>query len=485
MALLGKDDISKINDDIKTKEVELDSKKQKEESINKARDEKKDRIDQFNGELSEMDADETKSLAEKQDVEVRIAKQEQIIDEFEKQEVSLTEQEEQNKKDFEANRNNLENKEDLLDQYKTQAEKLDEEITDLTKSIEEIDLGIAEDTERLTKLENEKANEENEEVKTKLQAEIDDLTKAKQDRESKKAAETEKKLTKAAEKAAKDAEIATCKSEVESLQNSADALMETLKSIKSSKEDVARSLNEAQEERENLSRVNEDIQRDLSNIEGSRKEVKDSLAAESAELESLEGNYYENKDAIKKLMSELEELRSGELIKRHDLEKENRIEHVNITIKNRERLDALVKDKNDEGVMDAANKDSNIFIDDIKEALDIENTDIIRDAIEDARNKYEEGKIGKQIYRADEAFRASRLALVDINLSGINEKIHNSIQKGLTSITVTEDEISGIEILALTQLGYRVTHKPISNPPGRIPVELTIVIDWGFAGAGA
>jgi len=485
MALLGKDDISKINDDIKTKEVELDSKKEKEESINKARAEKKARIDQFNGELSEMAADETKKLAQKQDLEVRIAKQTQTLEELEKQKASLSEQEDQNLQALEETRASLENKEDILDQRKTEAEKLDEEVTDLTKSIEEIDLGIAEDTERLAKLENEKANEEEEAVKEKLQAEIDDLTKAKEDREKKKAAETEKKNTKAAEKAAKDAEIATSKSEVESLQNSADAIMVTLKSIKSSKEELGESVNEAEEERENLARANDDVERDLSNIEGSRKEVKDSLAEESKQLKSLDDNYSENKDSIKKLMSDLEELRSGELIKRHDLEKENRIEHVNITIKNKERLTALVNNKDNERVLERANKDSNIFIDDIKEALNIESTEVIRDAIEDARNKYEEGKTGKQIYRADEAFRASRLALVDINLSGINEKIHKSIQKGLTSITVTEDQISGIEILALTQLGYRVTHKPIANPPGRLPVELTIVIDWGFAGGGA
>ena len=188
---------------------------------------------------------------------------------------------------------------------------------------------------------------------------------------------------------------------------------------------------------------------------------------------------------MKVVEADIAELKSGKLIRRHDLEKANRIEHVNITLKNKERSNALIQDKNSENVVKAFNKDSDIFVSDIKEALGIESADVIRDAIESVREEYEESKKGKKIYRADEAFRKSREALVDINLSKVNDKIHAAIAKGLTSITLKEDQISGVEFLALAELGYKITHKPVSDPPGRLPVELTIIIDWGFAGMGS
>ena len=256
-------------------------------------------------------------------------------------------------------------------------------------------------------------------------------------------------------------------------------------SLDSLKDGRANKESEKAEKETTLSDAKQENEEFESRLEEFTQEVADKKAERAKEEEELKDLTNAGKSLAQEMKlteADITELKSGKLIRRHDLEKANRIEHVNITLKNKERSNALIQDKNSDNVLQRFNKDSDIFVADIKEALGIENADVIRDAIQSVREEYDESKKGKKIYDAAQAFKASREALVDINLSKVNDKIHAAIAKGLTSVTLKEDQISGVEILALAELGYKITHKPVSDPPGRLPVELTIIIDWGFAG---
>jgi chromosome segregation ATPase len=483
MALLGPDDIAKINDDIKTKETELDSKKKKEDSILVAQQEKKEFIERVSLDIKDNNEQKSKILADKAAVEKDIATFTAEVVTLEDEIKAL----DQAIDGIETNRakNEVDRKEKESDIKAKQDEiaKLDTEVTDLTDSIAELDQDIAKDTKRISDLETEKAGAPNQETKDKIQAEIDDTKKSKQASEDKKAAETANKTTKANELAYCQTELATFESEMDALTVAYKSLTQSLDSNEqqkdakiTNKDEKLSDIDGAKDEKVALTDRLADVQEDIDRKTADR-------AKETKQLEELDLNLIEERAKIKSIEGELESLRSGALIRRHDIEKANRIEHVNITLKNKERSKALMKDEDDPEVAEEFHKDRNIFMKDIREALDIENDDIIRDAINEVRDRYENDKEGKRIYRADEAFRKSREALVDINLSGINKKIHAAIAEGLTSITVEESEISGVEILALSNLGYMVTHRPVQDPPKRLPIELTIIIDWGFAGS--
>ena len=358
MALLGPDAIAKITDDIKAKETELDSKKKNEDSILVAQQEKKDFIERVGLDIKDNNEQKSKILADKSKAEKDIATFAAEVATFEDEIKALSEaidgietnrsQNEQDRKDKASN----------IKAKQAEIETLDAEVTDLTKSIAELDEDITKDTERITKLEAEKASETNQEVKDKIQAEIDDTKKSKQAREDKKAAETANKTTKANALAYCQTELATFESEMAVLEDAHKSLTESLESNEDQKEvklvnrqdkldDIDAAKDEVSEMTNRLADVQEDIDRKTAD-----------QARETKELEELDLNLAQERVKIKSIEGELESLRSGALIKRHDLEKENRIEHVNKTLKNKERSKALIQNEDDPAVAEEFHKAS-------------------------------------------------------------------------------------------------------------------------------
>ena len=103
---------------------------------------------------------------------------------------------------------------------------------------------------------------------------------------------------------------------------------------------------------------------------------------------------------------------------------------------------------------------------------------------DDSKDEADKSK-AKAILSADDAFNMARRSLVDLNLTGINEKIHEAASKGQTSIVLGEKDITGLQLLALSNLDYMITHYNVegnSDTPA-LYKDRSITkfkIDWGF-----
>jgi hypothetical protein len=83
------------------------------------------------------------------------------------------------------------------------------------------------------------------------------------------------------------------------------------------------------------------------------------------------------------------------------------------------------------------------------------------------------------VVRAEAAFNLSRESIFNIAIAGISDKIKTACHKGHTSLVINQSEITGVHILVLNQLGYKVTHASTIADNGKVIPNVTI--DWGFA----
>ena len=113
---------------------------------------------------------------------------------------------------------------------------------------------------------------------------------------------------------------------------------------------------------------------------------------------------------------------------------------------------------------------------------------LIREVRDESKEQADKSK-AKAILSAEDAFIMARRSLVDLNLTGINEKIHEVASKGGTHIILGEKDITGLQLLALSELGYMITHYNVegdkSTPALYKDGSITkFKIDWGFQPEG-
>lgn len=216
--------------------------------------------------------------------------------------------------------------------------------------------------------------------------------------------------------------------------------------------------------------------------------VNDSFAKAANEL-VLAGNVYNY--TLKPISEYVEKAKSSDLLKQFEAERKTRKVHVRQTLKNKERIKALINNSNND-IKDKQtefNNDTAIFIKDIKSELNVDTSaeSLINAAISDLNEKYtKEGKGATGVFPADQAFKLTRESLFDLELAGINKKIKAACQKGLTSIDLSEDEITGPQILALHNGNYKISHYEVKQQSNvaalyRDATKLMIRVDWGFA----
>ena len=171
---------------------------------------------------------------------------------------------------------------------------------------------------------------------------------------------------------------------------------------------------------------------------------------------------------------------NNELLKRFNEEKEERKEAVRESFARQNRKNSILRDNFEEisQEMTDLDNDSEIVIDELKTEMGISgegDDDIVKETIK-------ANKENQKIFDAMSALVLTRESLFDLSIGGIIEKIKEACYKGETKIQLTGDEISGTEIYALTQSGYKVTHQKISSP-GRNKDNTLFTIDWVSAGS--
>ena len=116
---------------------------------------------------------------------------------------------------------------------------------------------------------------------------------------------------------------------------------------------------------------------------------------------------------------------------------------------------------------DRLKEDVEFLQDEFKNAMGIENDDIIKKTIEEVRDT-------GGIITAGEALELSRKSIFELN--SISEKIKEACAKGFTSLEVSNKEVSGLQVYALMELGYKVTHEF-----DEYFEEVRYIIHWTYA----
>ena len=116
---------------------------------------------------------------------------------------------------------------------------------------------------------------------------------------------------------------------------------------------------------------------------------------------------------------------------------------------------------------DRLKEDVEFLQDEFKNAMGIENDDIVKRTIEKVRDT-------GGIITAGEALELSRKSIFELN--SISEKIKEACAKGFTSLEVSNKEVSGLQVYALMELGYKVTHEF-----DEYFEEVRYIIHWTYA----
>jgi chromosome segregation ATPase len=235
------------------------------------------------------------------------------------------------------------------------------------------------------------------------------------------------------------------------------------------------------------------------NVENTENKLVDSqakVADNKANMEDLQRSYDGTKTDISELQAEQADIKAGldkytkdfneysnsKVLAQFEEEKEARKQHVESTVRNKERLMPLLKNANTglDSKMDEFTSDTNIFVEDIKTELGVDEiaAEIIKQSIAELNDEYQK-KGTEGVFMASKALELSRKSLFDLELAGINKLIKAACYKGETSIELMESEITASQIIALNEGGYKITHE--KNNKQYEQDKLSITIDWGFA----
>lgn len=210
-------------------------------------------------------------------------------------------------------------------------------------------------------------------------------------------------------------------------------------------------------------------------------QLQDSYATVKAAIDKAQDKNADIKSELNNHTTNFNEYSNSTVLKQFEEETKVRKNLTSRTLANKERIMPLLKNANTglDEKMEEFTSDTGVFIEDVKEELGVDEgaTEIIKQSIAELNSEYEK-KGTEGVFMASKALELSRKSLFDLELAGINKLIKAACYKGETSIEILETEITGTQILALNEGGYKVSHKKFNVD--REDSDELIVVDWGF-----
>lgn len=314
----------------------------------------------------------------------------------------------------------------------------------------------------------EKLESDTEELNSELEAKTEELrllNRTVEDSENKVIASEEEIQAIDAEK--KDIEAEIDASEDEEEVASLKKEVERLDSLQAELQDkIAEAKDQGKEAADEASNMSDDVEK-----------LSDEIAARVSERESVESEIEEETDKLNNAAERVTELENDDTLARFNEETAERRTHARSTFEDVERIKPLLINSNEglTAVISERTSDSSVFISDIKAELGVNST--AEDLMKSQVTKLHQDKA--EILNASEAFQTSRTSLFDIEIAGIASKIKNACELGKTTLTINQNQITGMHILALNEMGYKVTHGSVISENGK--KVATVTIDWGFA----
>ncbi len=180
-------------------------------------------------------------------------------------------------------------------------------------------------------------------------------------------------------------------------------------------------------------------------------QMEDHVEALSQEIESIAKDIMASKSEIKSIEY------SPEIVK-YEQEKATRESHASNTFPNTERQATLLNGKDDEEALKMFDADTKIMIDHIRELLGNPDEGLVNNMVSQSN-----------AMTAKEAMILSQKSLFDIKSAGIEDRIMQAANAGQTDIMLDASDVPATHMLALTQLGYKITH-----------TDKKVIIDWGW-----
>ncbi len=445
MALITKEDISKIEQDIKDKESSVEAQtKSKESLLETSKQLSKDQKERED-ELAVTKGEEEKLNKAMQDAEANLKSKESAIeqadDAFKAAESAVAAA-----KDAEA----------AADQA---CYELDKEISELKDEISERAQDLVRYGEDEAKLQgiidnNPSTSEEYKNATTK----INDLRAEKADVQSKQ--DTAQASLNSSEAAKAIAET----TRQTAVNNAKNAIVVA--------DDAQKVFDDARVDLEVAKDAYSETEADFKNV----KSDNDSRAVEIEDIKKEKDAVNSNLDATEAKLDrttvELKELKEGVLLKAYNEQEDQRVSAFRNGLNNAARLEEVLYGKVNEQESSVMNSDTSVLKESIKKDIfdfDTNGSEILEREIDSIKSK--EGAL-----TAERALSISRSSLFDI--TKILEDIKSKAEKGQTNLIVNGSFINGLECLALIELGYKVTH--VQSKSSRTTSGLDFVIDWSI-----
>lgn len=445
MALITKEDISNIEQDIKDKESSIEAQTKDRQNLLAVSKELSDDQKEKEDELVITKAEEEKLDKAKQDAEMDLKSAENTIQQAD---------------------DALRIAEDTLDKAKDDESAAEDALNKLNTDITSYKDEISQRSEDLVKLGEEEV---------KLQDIIDSNPST---------SEEYKNAT---------SKINDLRAEKASLQSKQDATQANLNSAESAKAIAEPALQTAIDNAKNAIVVVDDSRKAFDDARDNMSDAKDAYSqaesdflnieqentartTEIADIKRDKDNVNNQIDGVEakldKTTVELKDLKEGVLLKAYNKQEEQRVSAFKNGLNNAAKLEEVLYGKVNQQESSVMNSDTNVLKESIKKDIfdfDTNGSDILEREIDAIRSK--EGAL-----TAQRALSISRSSLFDI--TKILEDIKDKAEKGQTNLIVNGSFINGLECLALIELGYKVTH--VQSKSSRTTSGLDFVIDWSL-----
>ena len=222
-------------------------------------------------------------------------------------------------------------------------------------------------------------------------------------------------------------------------------------------------LNDSKDMAENLEREADDQARVLESVNKAIKE-------QEKQLDEVQGSYNEAKEGKIRIEEELDYLESGTLLREFNEQKAEREQAFQSSIPNVARIQPVLYDNVDPEEAKEAAQDNAVLVNSIME-------DVF--GFTDSNSKVMNAEISKlqemhNDFTAAKALEATRESFFDIN--NILADVFEAAELGRTSIVLSGEKTNGMQVLALLELGYTVTHTKGKN--------LEFLVDWSVGNGG-
>jgi chromosome segregation ATPase len=222
-------------------------------------------------------------------------------------------------------------------------------------------------------------------------------------------------------------------------------------------------LNDSKDMAENLEREADDQARVLESVNKAIKE-------QEKQLDEVQGSYNEAKEGKIRIEEELDYLESGTLLREFNEQKAEREQAFQSSIPNVARIQPVLYDNVDPEEAKEAAQDNAVLVNSIME-------DVF--GFTDSNSKVMNAEISKlqemhNDFTAAKALEATRESFFDID--NILADVFEAAELGRTSIVLSGEKTNGMQVLALLELGYTVTHTKGKN--------LEFLVDWSVGNGG-